>query len=152
MIVFDHDGTLVNTDSPDFILFKGIKELLADLSDLGFLLSVWTARGQQSTLESLKHLNVANYFWEIYGHDSGVSKPHPLGLVKLTAGFKAENILHIGDSLGDVEGAKALGIDVIAACWNNHSQVEIFRKKTPLLAMTPNDCRAIIAKKFNVLI
>ena len=31
IIVFDHDGTLVNTDTPDFRVFPGIKELLVDL-------------------------------------------------------------------------------------------------------------------------
>ncbi len=150
MIIFDHDGTLVNTDVPDFKLFDGIKELLVDLSEAGFEMSVWTARSHRSTVESLKRLEVASFFWEIYGHDDGLSKPHPMGLTKITEGFEKKNLLHIGDSVGDLEGAGSFGIDVIAACWNSTNQVEIFKRKTPFLAMTPDDCRNIISQKFNV--
>lgn len=150
MIIFDHDGTLVNTDSPDFKLFKGIKELLVDLSSAGFTLSVWTARGHQSTKESLKHLEIDSYFREIYGHDDGRTKPHPMGLEKVSAGIEKKNVLHIGDSVGDLEGARGFGIDVIAACWNSTNQVEIFKLKTPFIALTPDDCRKIIADKFNL--
>ena len=152
MIIFDHDGTLVNTDVPDFKLFTGIKELLVDLSNAGFEMSVWTARGHHSTVESLKRLEIATFFWEIYGHDDGLTKPNPWGLAKITEGFDKKNLLHIGDSIGEVEGARSFGIDVIAACWNSTNQVEIFKQKTPFLAMTPNECRKIINNKFNVCI
>ncbi|MBC7427329.1 MAG: HAD family hydrolase [Bacteriovorax sp.] len=150
MIIFDHDGTLVNTNEPDFKLFSGIKELLVDLDQAGFEMSVWTARGHRSTLESLKTLQIASYFWEIYGHDDGLSKPHPAGLAKISEGFGKDKLLHIGDSVGDLEGAAAFGIDVIAACWNSTNQVETFKRKTSFLAMMPDDCRKIIAAKFNV--
>lgn len=150
MIIFDHDGTLVNTDVPDFKLFDGIKELLVDLSEAGLEMSVWTARSHRSTVESLKRLEVINYFSEIYGNDDGLSKPNPWGLTKITEGLEKKKLIHIGDSLGDLEGASSFGIDVIAACWNSTNQVEIFKRKTPFLAMTPDDCRKIIAAKFNV--
>jgi phosphoglycolate phosphatase-like HAD superfamily hydrolase len=150
MIIFDHDGTLVNTETRDFKVFTGIKELLVDCKALGFELSVWTARSHKSTVESLKSFDIAQYFNEIYGHDDGLSKPHPMGLAQITAMFKKSQLLHIGDSLGDVEGAQAFGIEVIAACWNSTNQVEIFQQKTPYVAMTPDECRAFINKKFNV--
>ncbi|MBC7712601.1 MAG: HAD family hydrolase [Rhizobacter sp.] len=152
MIIFDHDGTLVNTNEPDFKLFPGIKELLVDLNNLGLEMSVWTARGHRSTVESLKTLQIANFFWEIYGHDDGIAKPHPSGLAKISEGFAKEKIIHIGDSLGDLEGAAAFGIEAIAACWNSSNQVEIFKRKTPFVAMTPDDCRKIISAKFNVFL
>ena len=150
MIIFDHDGTLVNTDSPDFKLFPGIKELLVDLNAAGFELSVWTARGHRSTEESLKTLQIAIFFSQIYGHDDGIAKPNPMGLAKISEGFMKEELLHIGDSLGDVEGAQAFGIEVIAACWSSSNQVEIFKRKTQFVALKPDDCRKMIAAKFNV--
>lgn len=150
MIVFDHDGTLVCTETPEFSLFPGIKELLVDLTNAGFLISVWTARPHKSTVESLKRLGIAEYIGEIYGYDDGLPKPHPMGLMKITEGIGKESLLHVGDSLGDLDGAKAFGIPVIAACWNSTIQVEIFRQRTPYLAMKPGDCRGIIEKLFNV--
>lgn len=150
MVVFDHDGTLVCTETPEFRLFPGIKELLVDLVKNDFHISVWTARPHKSTVESLKRLGIAEYIGEIYGCDDGIGKPHPVGLMKVTQGIEKENLIHIGDSLGDLDGAKAFGIPVIAACWNSTIQVEIFRAKTPFIAMTPADCRPIIESHFNV--
>ena len=150
MIVFDHDGTLVCTETPEFSLFPGIKELLVDLTNAGFLISVWTARPHKSTAESLKRLGIAEFIGEIYGYDDGLPKPHPMGLMKITEGIEKEKLLHVGDSLGDLDGAKAFGIPVIAACWNSRIQVEILRHRTPYLAMNPSDCRGIIENIFNV--
>jgi len=150
MVIFDHDGTLVNTETPDFKVFQGIKELLVDLNNAGFEMAVWTARSHRSTVESLKNADIASFFGEIYGHDDGMSKPHPMGLSQITNGIERDAVIHIGDSIGDLDGANAFGIAVIAACWNSTNQVEIFKSKTPFVAMTPADCRAIIAKKFNV--
>ncbi|MEA9356456.1 HAD-IA family hydrolase [Bacteriovorax sp. PP10] len=150
MVIFDHDGTLVDTETPDFKVFPGIKELLVDLNNAGFEMAVWTARSHRSTVESLKNADIASFFGEIYGHDDGISKPHPMGLSQITNGIDRESVIHIGDSLGDLDGANAFGIAVIAACWNSTNQVEIFKRKTPFVAMTPADCKVIIAKKFNV--
>lgn len=152
MIIFDHDGTLVNTETSEFHIFSGIKELLADLSEAGFTLAVWTARSHRSTAESLKRFSIAEYFEEIYGGDDGMAKPHPMGLLKMTDGFLKPNILHIGDSVGDLDGARDFGIEVIAACWNSANQVETFKKKTSFIAYHPDDCREVIAKKFGVKI
>lgn len=150
MLIFDHDGTLVNTETPNFKVFPGIKELLVDCTRLGFELTIWTARSHRSTVEILKNLDLAHFFREIYGHDDGISKPHPMGLQTLSSGIEKKNILHIGDSVGDLDGARSFGIEVIAACWNSTNQVNIFQQKTPFIVYDPTDCRKVIEKKFNV--
>jgi len=152
MVIFDHDGTLINTDTPDFKVFPGIKELLVDLKAAGIEMSVWTARSHRSTVESLKNAEIAGFFGEIYGHDDGMPKPHPMGLSQITNGFSRDSVIHIGDSLGDLDGANSFGIAVIAACWNSANQVDIFKQKTPFVAMTPKECRKIIAQKFSILL
>lgn len=150
MIIFDHDGTLVNTDTPHFSVFPGIKELLVDCQALGFELAVWTARGHRSTVESLNYLELAHFFKGVYGHDDGLSKPHSMGLEQLSFGVPKRQLLHVGDSIGDLDGAQNFGIEVIAACWNSRNQVENFKLRTPYVALTPADCRKFIAKKYNV--
>jgi phosphoglycolate phosphatase len=150
LIIFDHDGTLVFTEKPEFSLFPGIKELLVDLEQSGFSLAVWTARPRSSTLRSLKQLEIASFFGELYCSDDGPGKPHPMGLLKVSHGFEKENILHIGDSLSDIEGARSFGIEVIAACWNSTFQVETFKQKTPHVALKVGDCKKIISEKFKL--
>jgi len=149
LIVFDHDGTLVNTELREYHLFSGIKELLLFLKDQGFRLSVWTARSKESTRQSLTRLEIIEFFDEIYGQDSGFPKPHPIGLAHLSLGFEKSQVLHIGDSLADLDGAISFGIDVIAACWNNPNQVKNFKQKTDLIALTPKECESLILKKFS---
>lgn len=150
LIIFDHDGTLVNTKELKTHLFPGIKELLEDLSQMGFLLSVWTARSHKKTKESLGNLEIINYFENLYGGDDGLPKPHPMGLAKLSFGIPKENIIHIGDSLSDIEGAQTFGIDVIGACWSDDNLFQTFEGKTSLRCKTPSDCKKIIIQKFNL--
>lgn len=150
LIVWDHDGTLVNTNLREFQLFPGVRELLFDLKNNGFDLAVWTSRPRASTLASLKRLEIAPFFGEIHCYDDGLAKPHPEGLIRVSSGHHKEKILHIGDSLSDIEGAKAFGVDVIGALWYSTRQLKEFSEMTPLIAMKVDDCREIIEKKFNV--
>lgn len=149
-IIFDHDGTLVNTDYSPFILFKGMHEFLSELKSNNFELYIWTARPRRSTLESIKKLDIASFFTEIYCFDDGIPKPHPMGLMSLTEGIEKSKILHIGDSLTDIEGAKAYGIEVVAACWNNPNQVEKIASFADYTAFDLNECMKIIRGKFYV--
>ncbi len=149
-IIFDHDGTLVNTDFTPFTLFTGMRELLRDLKVLNFELYVWTSRPRRSTVESLKKQEIANFFTDIYCFDDGIPKPHTMGLKILTDGVPKDQILHIGDSMTDIEGAKAYGIEVIAACWNSPDQVEKYSQLADCTAININDCKNFIKRKFHV--
>lgn len=150
LIIFDHDGTLVNTNDHDYTLYRGMRELLQLLKLHGLHLSVWTARSNQSTTQSLTRLDILDLFDDIYGHDDGAPKPNAMGLERLSAGYTKNQVLHIGDSRADIEGAQGFGIDVIAACWNNPNQVQNFMQKTSMVASSVDDCKEFIAKKFNL--
>ncbi len=149
-IIFDHDGTLVNTEGPVVELFPGIKALLIFLVKEDFKLSLWTARPRRSTLEIINHLEIFSYFSQIYCYDDGAPKPHPAGLAKLTQGFSKLDCLHIGDSPGDFQGAHDFGIEVVAACWNNANTVEKYSQLADYTALNLDDCKKIIKGKFNV--
>ena len=158
LIIFDHDGTLMHTETRDFYLFPKMKELILDLTRQGFHLCVWTARGRASTVNSLKNAGIMEYFDDVFGSDDGLAKPHTMGLIKLTDGFLKKNILHIGDSLADVHGALDFGIQVIYACWNNSNQVQKREENNGnerdidnvFEARKIDDCRAIIENKFGL--
>ena len=149
-IVFDHDGTLVNTDSSPYFLFTGMLDLLIDLKAQGFELYIWTARPRGSVLEITKNLEIASFFSDIFCSDDGLSKPHTMGLERLTRGVSKKNILHVGDSLTDINGAHDFGIEVVAACWNNPLQVNIYKAIADYTALDLNQCREIIKGKFYV--
>lgn len=149
-IVFDHDGTMVKTDQIPYVLFDGMRELLIELKNLGFELYVWTSRPRVSTKESLKKFEIGHLFSEIFCYDDGLPKPNPMGLIRLTEGIPKDNILHIGDSYTDLEGAKAYGIEVVLACWNEPSQVDKYKDIADYSALNLSELRKIIKGKFNV--
>lgn len=149
-IVFDHDGTMVKTDVFPYVLFDGIRELLNELKLLGYELYVWTSRPRRSTQESLKKFDIQHLFTDIFCYDDGLPKPNPMGLIQLTQGLPKNKILHIGDSFSDLEGAKAYGIEVVLACWNNTDQVDKYSDMTDYTALNLGELREIIKGKFYV--
>lgn len=151
-IIFDHDGTLVNTEARTFVLFEGMKELLSELKSQGFRLYVWTSRPRKSTLESLNRFELESFFYEIYAYDDGLPKPHPMGPEQLTEGISKNNILHIGDSSTDIDGAKAYGIEVVLACWSGTFQVMNLKEKNQAdySALNLQQLKEIIKGKFYV--
>jgi phosphoglycolate phosphatase-like HAD superfamily hydrolase len=149
-IVFDHDGTLVDTGVHPYQLFEGMKDFLVELKSQGFVLAIWTARPRKSTLEITKRLDISQYFDEFYCFDDGLSKPHPQGLSKLCDGIDKNKILHIGDSLSDIDGAHAFGIEVVAACWGDLNLLDKFQPLANYTARNLDECRMIIKGKFHV--
>ncbi len=149
-IIFDHDGTLVDTDHSPYSLFSGMRELLIELKSQDFELYIWTARPRRSVLETAKKLDFAHFFTGLYCYDDGLSKPHPMGLLSLTEGIPKSEILHIGDSLSDIEGAKAFGIEVVHACWNSPNQVNKYIHIANFSAINLEQCKSIIKGKFHV--
>jgi phosphoglycolate phosphatase len=116
-VVFDCDGTLVDTSGQVYQLFPGIKELLSDLAQ-DCCLYVWTARGRSSTLRILQENGIASLFEGVFTADDGPGKPHVAGLVALLPGAPKESCWVIGDSSNDMLGARAFGAHTIGACWN----------------------------------
>jgi phosphoglycolate phosphatase len=115
-IVFDHDGTLVNTIDGRF-LYPGILDLLTELQKMDVKIYLWTARGRASTIEILKSLEIIGFFEDISTATDCESKPSPAGLDSMLSGVRKDSIIMVGDSPGDIHGAKLFGIKSLGATW-----------------------------------
>lgn len=143
-VVFDCDGTLVNTSVPKYVLFSGIKELLADLS-ADHTLYVWTARGRASTLRILQELGVFSYFEAICTIDDAPAKPHIKALTDLTGQFPKTSVCLIGDSSYDMMGAKNFGVMALGALWNGEACGETLKDfGADFLVSHPSECSKLI--------
>lgn len=161
LIIFDHDGTLVDTNNGRFELFTGMRDVLEKLVKNDFELAVWTLRPRASTIESLNKNGIAAFFNELYCSGDGPSKPHVFGLESILqnslSGFSKDHkeykdkILHIGDSIGDVVGAHQFKIAVIAALWNDPEMKETL-KAADYFAYKTGDCLSIIEKHFETIL
>lgn len=118
-IVFDHDGTLVDTTVYPRSLFKGLKELLHDLNSQGVNCYIWTARNRQSTTEILTELGVIGQFKAMSCGGEMAQKPSVEGIENLGINPSKDGVLVIGDSLGDVIGGSSFGAFSAGALWGH---------------------------------
>jgi phosphoglycolate phosphatase len=143
-IVFDHDGTLVDTSGPKYKLFPGIKELLVELAK-SCQLYVWTARGRSSTIRILDDLGVLNLFDGISTPDDAPNKPHDGGLIYLLGGISKKSICVIGDTSNDILGAKRFGVTSLGATWNGAGAGGVLRDcGADFIVSHPSECSRII--------
>lgn len=120
-IVFDHDGTLVDTDRTGS-LFPGIYDLIHELNDESTNLYVWTARNRASTVEFLKSLGIIGEFEDIHTATNALPKPIIEGLIgMLPENFDPQKTIVIGDSYTDMIGGKKIGAKALGVCWAHTS-------------------------------
>ena len=127
-IVFDHDGTLVNTSVLPKSLYSGMKSLISAVRAEGVQLFVWTARNRRSTVEILESLGIISEFNELSCGIEAESKPSPEGIKNLLEDIDPNEVAVIGDSLGDIVGGTQFGARTFGALWGhgNNEASELF--------------------------
>ena len=109
-------------------LYPGIKELLDYLKAKGVLLAVFTGKGRQASIITLKELNIINYFDLIVTGDDVVNhKPSSEGILKFVNEYnlKKEEVIMIGDSVSDVRASKEAGIRIASALWDSYAAEKV---------------------------
>jgi phosphoglycolate phosphatase len=148
-IVFDCDGTLVDTAQLKYSLYPGIKDLLVALA-ADSTLYVWTARDRRSTLRILEELGVSTYFEQICTIDDALPKPHISGLIDMLSDMKKSHICVIGDTSNDILGAKNFGVKSIGAIWNRSASATAMKEiGADFIAKTPSECLEWLTKNIS---
>lgn len=148
-IVFDCDGTLVDTSQLKYSLYPGIKDLLIALS-ADSTLYVWTARDRRSTMRIFEELNISGHFSQICTVDDAIPKPHISGLYDMLHDTKKSQICVIGDTSNDILGAKNFGVKSIGAIWNRSaSAFAMTETGADFIAKTPSDCLEWLTKNIS---
>ena len=148
-IVFDCDGTLIDTSTLKYSLYPGIKELLTALA-VDSTLYVWTARDRRSTLRIFEELKISSFFEAICTVDDAIPKPHISGLVDMLHETKKSQICIIGDTSNDILGAKNFGVKSIGGVWNrNANALTMTETGADFIANTPSDCLEWLTKNIS---
>lgn len=95
-------------------LYPGTKKMLTLLKEKGYKLYVTTSKQEYITKEILNYLKAKEYFDAIYGADinkNRLSKIDVLNYAFNESLLKREEVILIGDTKYDAEGAKSAGID-----------------------------------------
>ena len=104
----------------ELVLYEGIKEMLESLKEEGHALAVATNAYRGSTIESLTHLNVYDYFDTIACYDDvEKGKPYPDMLHKILdeLDHSNEKSIFIGDGPRDEMASKNADIPYIMVDW-----------------------------------
>jgi len=147
-VIFDCDGTLIDTSGPKYKIFPGILELL-EKHQHECLYYVWTARGRASTLKLLKENGILHFFEGISTPDEGLQKPNPEALKLLVGPIEKDSACLIGDSSVDMIGAKFFKILAIGAHWSTEANKESLKQGgADFLVSDPLECSKLI--EFNL--
>lgn len=106
----------------ELTLFKGIRELLAQLKQRGHYLAVATGKPRAGLNRSLKFHDLEDMFVDTRTADETRSKPHPQMLHELSESLMVPlaKMLMIGDTSHDLLMASNAGVDAVAVTYGAH--------------------------------
>ena len=108
-------------------LFPGAREILDLLEARGVLLGVATGKAMRGLMAVLKRHGLERRFVTLQTADRHPSKPHPSMLLAAMAetGVEPEETLFVGDTVFDIEMARAAGVLPVGVRWGNHPPQEL---------------------------
>jgi phosphoglycolate phosphatase len=109
-------------------LYPGVREGLEFMRDAGYPLGCVTNKAARFTEPLLQHLGIYDFFGIVISGDTlPRKKPDPLPLIHAAGhfGVKPEESLMIGDSVSDVNAARAAGFRVICTSYGYNHGVDI---------------------------
>ncbi|MDF2690460.1 MAG: family hydrolase [Gammaproteobacteria bacterium] len=128
LLVFDWNGTLSTARMPQAHygesasvppLFPGVKSVLKQLRDQGYMLAVLSAASKRKLQFETAHHEIDRYFALLQGGDQAYAKPDPQALLEIIfkLGMEPKRTLMIGDSESDMQMALEANVDRLAACY-----------------------------------
>lgn len=128
-------------------VYKGIKELIFELSKMGVGLAVNTNK-RTDYAQKLINLHFGkDIFVKVLGEGCGYpKKPEPDGPLSLAAlmGCKPEEAVYIGDSQTDVQTGKNAGMQVIGVSWGFRGRKALEEYGADYVVDTPQEIMDII--------
>jgi len=117
-------------------LFNGVREMLTELVERGFLLGIATGKTRRGLARALAQHGIAHHFAASRCADEGFPKPHPDMLQALMdcAGVEPVHTLMIGDTTHDLALARNAGVDAVAVAYGAHAP-EGLAKMAPLATL-----------------
>jgi len=106
----------------DIPLFAGVRDMLDELDQRGFLLGVATGKTRAGLARALAQHGIAHHFVGSRCADETFPKPHPEMLLSLMdlAGVAPDETLMIGDTTHDLDLARNAGVSAVAVAYGAH--------------------------------
>ena len=91
-------------------------------------LGIFTGKGREASLITLRKLGVDHYFDLIVTGDDVLNhKPSAEGILKFVNhfGLEKEKVLMLGDSVSDVKASREAGIKIASVLWDSYAHEEV---------------------------
>ncbi|HZW39969.1 MAG TPA: HAD family hydrolase [Ignavibacteriaceae bacterium] len=131
-------------------LYPGIIDILKYLKSKNIYLSIYTGKGNEASVITLKKLGIYEYFdLIITGDHVKEHKPSPEGIHLFMQQFNLQNdeVLMIGDSHVDIKAARAANVKVVSVIWDSLSIDKVKALGTDYLFKTVEDLYEFIKKE-----
>lgn len=100
-------------------VYEGIPETMKSLKERGYILCVASCKKQEEAEMLMKHFGIDGYLTYVSGLTYGVreQKAEILEYGMQKVGAARENSVMVGDTIYDIEGAAAAGVDCVLCKW-----------------------------------
>ena len=100
-------------------VYEGIPETMKILKERGYILCVASCKKQEEAEMLMKHFGIDGYLTYVSGLTYGVreQKAEILEYGMQKVGADRENSVMVGDTIYDIEGAAAAGVDCVLCKW-----------------------------------
>ena len=130
-------------------VYPGVREGLQQLRAAGFPLACVTNKAAAFTLPLLRQTELDRYFAQVISGDTlERKKPDPLPLLHVCAqfGVAPERMLMIGDSVNDVQAARAAGCPVFCVPYGYNEGQTVQHSDVDAIVSALTDCILLIKK------
>ena len=128
-------------------LYPGIIDILDLLKKKELLLSIYTGKGRDASVITLKLLKIYDYFdLIITGDEVREHKPSPEGITLFQDkhNLRTEDVLMIGDAPADVNAAHNAGVKVASVLWDSYAGSKVMELKPDYLFHSVQELRNFI--------
>ncbi len=131
--------------------YPGIMDLLKHLNETDIGVIVYSNKGDADTKEVIKHFFPGIRFEAVQGAREDLPlKPDPTTLTGLMRqlDLSPQNGLYLGDTVMDLQCAKACGLHAVAALWGFQPREKLLDENPEYQAETPKDMLALVKERF----
>lgn len=126
----------------DLSAFPGVREMLLELKERGYILGILTSNSRANTMQFLQAQNL-QIFEFVYCGSSLFGKARLLKRIKSIV--KATELYYVGDENRDIEAARAAQIPVIAVTWGYQAADLLAQYNPDKIINTPKELIAVFS-------
>ncbi|MFA7228881.1 MAG: HAD-IA family hydrolase [Melioribacteraceae bacterium] len=133
-------------------VYPGIKEVLQFIKSKKIPLSIYTGKGRDSSVITLKKIGVYEQFDMIVtGDDIADHKPSPEGIDVFVEKFNLDRkrVLMIGDAPADILAARSAGVKIASVVWDSYAREKVLGMKSDFVFETVDDLLAFLMENLN---